>query len=207
MRPRYRHLIRSNIQQAIDERKARRLERVKMHKKLVCNIGLNWKSLQCAACQSARFAASKHLYLPKLSVAYPPRNHWVTESQAIWDMWKYDLSHGTLHDKRTGYHEMHLLVHAQLAADILPDEDVFIYNSETRALVCAIIRNFCPLTGPLKWVDYIAQEALHYRKPTRVCGLPIMRVCNADEHMFAAGRPRNDGPSRVLSWFPQRPCL
>lgn len=170
-RRRYQHLIGPKVIQANEERTARRKERAKKHKKIVYNLGLNWKSAQCTARQTARFSTAKHIYIPRLDTPYPPRNHWVADTQDTRDMWERHLSVRRLRDKRTGYHPMHLIDYTRLAANILPGEDVFIYDSTTRLLACAVIRNFACLPGPLAWVDFVIQEAIAYRLPTRVCCL------------------------------------
>ncbi|KAF8351718.1 hypothetical protein F5887DRAFT_874065 [Amanita rubescens] len=140
-----------------------------MHKKVVHTLGLNWKAREKrAACQQARFSSAKNIYLPCLDAPYPPRNHWVIESQAILDLWKRELCHGKLHNKRTKRHPIHFLDPSKLAANIGPTEDAFIYDAATKELICVIIRNLSSLVGPLEWVDYIVQEALVYRKPTRL---------------------------------------
>jgi hypothetical protein len=145
-----------------------------MHKKLVCILGLNWKSPQRALRQQACFASAKHLYIPRLNEPYPPKNHWVVETQPIWDMWKHHLTHRKLHDKRTGKHPMDLLDYNKLAANIPPGNDAFIYNATTCSLICVVIQNLCCLHDPLAWVDYVVQEAVDHRRPTWVQCLAII---------------------------------
>ena len=167
---RHDNILGAKIVKANEERIARRKIRAGSHKKVIRTLGLNWKAKgKRAACQNTRFSSARNIYVSRLDTPYPPRNHWVVESQAILDLWKHELCHGKLHDKRTKRHPIHFLDSAKLAANIGPTEDAFIYDAATRELICAVIRNFSSLAGPLDWVDFIVQEALAYRKPTRVC--------------------------------------
>lgn len=168
-RRRYHHLIDQKLLQAKTAREERRDNRATMHKKLVRTLGLNWKSAQRTMRRMTQFASARHIYLFRLSDPYPPCNHWVADTQAIYTKWEYELLHGKLHDKRTGRHPMHLIDWTKLAAHVLPEEDAFIYDAATGLLICVIIRNFCRLLGPLAWVDYVVQEAVDHRRGARVC--------------------------------------
>jgi len=167
-RDRYQHLI-GPLKHANEERLSRRAQRAKMHKRIVYILGLNWKSTKRAARQAARFASAAHIYIPRLHDPYPPRGHWVADSQLIRSCWEYELQCVRLHDKRTGRHPMHIIDYTRLAINVLPGQDVFIYDAATRALICVVVRNFSFLPDPLAWADYIVQEAVDYRLPTRVC--------------------------------------
>ncbi|KAF8315567.1 hypothetical protein F5887DRAFT_1072859 [Amanita rubescens] len=166
-RDRYQHLI-GPLKHANEERLSRRAQRAKMHKRIVYILGLNWKSTKRAARQAARFASAAHIYIPRLHDPYPPRGHWVADSQLIRSCWEYELQCGRLHDKRTGRHPMHIIDYTRLAINVLPGQDVFIYDAATRALICVVVRNFSCLPDPLAWADYIVQEAVDYRLPTRL---------------------------------------
>jgi hypothetical protein len=139
-----------------------------LHKKLVYKLGLNWKSAQRDARQTARFASARHIYLPRLPKPYPPRGHWVVDTEHIKKLWTPELVHGALHDKRTKRHPIEVLDHTRLALNLLPGEEIFIHNAANGSLACIIMRNFASLPSPLAWVDYIVQELVTYRHPARV---------------------------------------
>ena len=124
----YHHLIDKKLLQAKTAREECRDNQVTMHKKLVRTLSLNWKSVQHTTHQMAWFASARHIYLSRLSDPYPPRNHWVADTQTIYTKWEYELLHGKLHDKRTGRHPIHLVNYTKLATHILPNEDAFIYS-------------------------------------------------------------------------------
>jgi hypothetical protein len=198
-RPCYQHLIDPRIKQANTERKECQDKSAKLHKKLVYKLGLNWKSAQHDARQTARFASARHIYLPRLPTPYPPRSHWVADTEHIKKLWMPELVHAKLHDKCTKRHPIEVLDHTRLALNVLPGEEIFIHNAANGALACIIMQNFASLPGPLAWVDHVVQESVTYRHPAQVRKF-VQHLVQAILTPFAARRSWHHGPSWFFCW-------
>lgn len=107
--------------------------------------GLNWKSPLQAIRRENRLNGIPRWVAIDLGEPYPPRGHWVTENDAVYNLWKVYLGTRKMHDKRTPSHPIHQLDPEALIHDIPPDQDAIFeegIGDESKPICCGMHHAF-----------------------------------------------------------------
>ena len=133
-------------------------------------IGLNWDDID----RDAFLCRIRVVSLSKLRFPYPPRYHWMVESDEIDDKWREHIEKGRQPDKRRRRYPLFRVDPSQLQLDVSPDESVLVYDKDE--LVLAVIRNFCGHPGLLSCIDSIIKRAVDHQKNVRVSTLSKLQL-------------------------------
>ena len=128
-------------------------------------IGLDWTP----AMNESFYSTIQTLSLSKLAAPYPPKHHWMVESSAIDNQWRYYIEHGKQPDKRHPRYPIFHVDPSKLQRDILATEDLLIFDKETGQLVMVVLRRFCQYTPLLTHLGDVIKRAVQSRRSMRVC--------------------------------------
>jgi hypothetical protein len=131
---------------------------------LIHAIGLDWTPAK----NESFYPTIETLTLSKLTAPYPPKHHWMVESSAIDNQWRYYIEHGKQPDK---CHPRYPLFHvdpSKLQRDISPTEDLLVFDNETGQLVMLVVRRFCQYTPLLTHLGDVIKRAVQSRRSMRV---------------------------------------
>jgi hypothetical protein len=111
------------------------------------------------------------IYLQQLPEGneYPPRKHWVFESDEIYNKWRWYIKGGPLPDKRENIRSMHHLEPQKLQLDIGPDRSIIVRDKTTHKLVLLVFRDFTMDHELLAHVNNAIMCNLEARQDIRVC--------------------------------------
>lgn len=101
--------------------------------------GLNWKLPLQAIQRENRLNGIPRWVAINLGEPYPPRGHWVTKNDAIYNLWKVYLGTRKMHDKWTPSLPIHQLDPEALIHDIPPDQDAIFeegIGDKSRPICC-----------------------------------------------------------------------
>jgi hypothetical protein len=120
-----------------------------------------------------------HLWLSALPVGqeYPPRAHWLVETQELYDMCVPFFENQRLADERRGRFPVHRVIQGKMQMVIPEGVNCLIYDRETNQLVCSVVRNFSRSKALLDWVSAVVGEGVDTRKSVRVCGCLTPSFC------------------------------
>jgi hypothetical protein len=154
------------IHDSLEERKARKASFTKDRKAAAANYRV-FKT--CRAYAQFHFLVL-HLWLSALPAGkeYPPRAHWLVETQELYDMCVPYLEHQKLADERRGRFPVHCVVEGNMQMVIPEGVSCLIYDRETNALVCSVVRNFSRSQSLLNWVSSVVGEGVDTRKSVQV---------------------------------------
>lgn len=116
---------------------------------------------------------------------YPPRKHWVFESDEIYQKWRWYIKGGPLPDKRENIRSMFYLEPQKLQLDIAPDRSVIVRDKTTHELVLLIIRDFTMDRELLDHVNNAIMHNLEVRQDIRVCYFYQTRLLEVGLHVLA----------------------
>jgi hypothetical protein len=126
-------------------------------------LGLNWNSGE----RDAYLNLIPNLVVSCLPSCYPPKGKCISESASIFQKWDRHFRTARQPDSRKPRPSIYTLQSSNLAYDILPTENAALRNS-CGELVGLIIRNFCPDSDIVSWVENVIAETLPKRKNIRV---------------------------------------
>ena|ERR1700679_411391 len=115
------------------------------------------------------YSTVKIIYLSKLAKPYPPKFHWMVESRAIDNQWRYHIEHGNQPDKRLRRYPLCHVDLSELQSDISPTEDLLIFDTKTKKIVVLVLRQFVGHAALLTHMAGVIKRGIQYRKSMRVC--------------------------------------
>jgi hypothetical protein len=143
-------------------------ENIKMkHRKVKRNfierLGLNWESAK----REEYLSRIRTTIVPQLDSPYPPLGHWVFESDEIKKKWQHWILEAPQADSQKKRLPMLKLDLGMLAHDI-DDTTSMVFQKESGGLAGLVIRDFCPDSETLEWLDNVIEGAAGIRKSIRV---------------------------------------
>lgn len=100
---------------------------------------------------------------------YPPQDHDIYETDAAHAIWENHRKTTPFPDKRGDWKPFHKLNPDCLQYIVDADESVIIRDSETKEIVCMVLRNFSNNREKLlEWVNRVIIENSEARKSVRV---------------------------------------
>ena len=128
-------------------------------------IGLDWDP----ATNQSFYSTVETISLSKLVTPYPPKHHWMVESSAIDNQWRFYIEEGKQPDKRHPRYPLFHVDPSRLQRDISSTEDLLIFDNETGQLVMLVLRQFCQYTPLLTHLGDVIKRAVQSRRSMRVC--------------------------------------
>ncbi|KAF8809192.1 hypothetical protein BYT27DRAFT_6525953 [Phlegmacium glaucopus] len=142
------------LEQAIANRSNLKKKHRKAKRNFIDRVGLNWE----AARRDEYLSGIPTTIIPALSTPYPPLAHWVFESDEIKEKWEYWISKAPQADARKKRLPMLRLDPGKLACDLSSDTSM-IFQKEDGQLAGLVLRNFCPDSHTLSWLDDVIEGA------------------------------------------------
>jgi hypothetical protein len=151
---------------ALNDRKHHFLDNRNNKVDFIHRIGLNWSP----DTRDLFLSGLKPVYLPKLRAPYPPINHWMCESDAIYDKWSDYLKHDprAQPDKRRPRQPIFRCDPSRLSLDIETDQSTIVYDADSKELILLVLRNFSSDPDLLSHIEGVIKQAVEMRKSIRV---------------------------------------
>ena len=101
---------------------------------------------------------------------YPPRNHWIYESEEIRALWHDYLLHEKQPDTRLRRHPLLKLEENRLKLDIARSQSAIIQDEAIGEIVAMVYRNFMPgqYYSIIEWVNQTIMTSIARKKSARV---------------------------------------
>lgn len=134
------------------------------------NTAANYRVFKTARAYAQFHFTILHLWLSALPPGkeYPPRAHWLVETQELYDLCLPFLENQKLADERRGRFPVHKVVQERMQMVIPEGVTCLIYDRDTNELVCSVVRNFSGSQPLLEWVSSVVGEGVDTRKSVRV---------------------------------------
>ena len=107
-------------------------------------------------------------YVDRLSIPYPPDNHWVYETDDIGHQWRHDLEFGKQPDARISRKPLHKLDFSKLQYNLDVRSNAIFRDSQTGELVGLVYRNFIGRQDILDWAGRVIDESISMKKSVRL---------------------------------------
>ncbi|KAF8341801.1 hypothetical protein F5887DRAFT_1076389 [Amanita rubescens] len=152
-----------NVCDAIAHRHYSVKKRQRTQRKLVDDIGLNWKSPKQEQRCKAQLATIPVITVVRLDEPYPPPDHWVCDTPKIHSLWRSWIKKHPMSNKNRKP-----FMHLDLSKiKIIPHtESVQILDHDGK-LVGLVIRNFCRDLSILEWINQLIERAVGLKKSCR----------------------------------------
>ncbi|TEB27192.1 hypothetical protein FA13DRAFT_1594884, partial [Coprinellus micaceus] len=100
-----------------------------------------------------------HLGIDRVAIEYPPRNHWVASTNALYKTWVTYLANYDKPDNRLARHPLMQLDPARIQMSIPKDLSCCIYDKKTGTVVYVVIRQFANHRSILDWAKRVVHRA------------------------------------------------
>ncbi|KAJ3875338.1 hypothetical protein F5051DRAFT_333991 [Lentinula edodes] len=154
------------VLEALDESKCKAREQAAAKRELVVRLALNPESPRCREWAESRLRNIPAHAVAPLEEEYPPRDHWIVESQSIFDKWEDHILRGKQSDARKTRKELFMLDEKKLKHDIFENESAS-FRDEKGELICVAMRDFCSDRGITTWADRIVLKNVEMEKNIR----------------------------------------
>jgi hypothetical protein len=158
------HTLFSGTSAALKARQQYFMENRFNKRQFISAIGLDWTSVQKATFLST----VQVIHLSPLTAPYPPKYHWMVESDAIADKWRYYIEEGKQPDERAPRYPLFHVDPLKLQKDVSSDESIIVFDKTTHKLEMLILRNFSNHPALLDHLGNVIRRAVEYRKSMRV---------------------------------------
>ncbi|KAJ3889767.1 hypothetical protein GG344DRAFT_51006 [Lentinula edodes] len=161
------------ILKALDDSKREARERAAVKREFVTRLALNPNSVRCREWVEKRSKDIPTYSVSALAEEYPPRDHWIVESQSILGRWEEHLLRGKQSDVRKTRKELFMLDSEKLKFDILEQESAA-FRDEKGELVCVAMRGLCSDPNIVNWADSRVQKNVEIEKNIRVSQIEVI---------------------------------
>lgn len=116
-----------------------------------------------------RMKGIHEIFYPKLQEEYPPHGKDIYEADAVRKIWENYRRTKPLPDKRGNWKKYHKLDPGRLQHIVGENESIIIRDSDSKEIVCMVVRNFSNNEGNiLEWINGVIKANTKVRKSIRV---------------------------------------
>ena len=100
---------------------------------------------------------------------YPPKYNWIVESEAIANLWQYQIEKSPQPDKCHNCYPLFMPNPAKLQFDANLNTSVMVYDKVTKKLVMVVLHNFTGNDDLLSYLGEVVKTNLEHCKNMQVC--------------------------------------